>query len=62
MDSSGVASLVVGMREVYKVKGSLRLCAVCAEVKGMFEITMLDDMCSIFEREVAAIEAPWSAD
>jgi anti-anti-sigma factor len=59
MDSSGVTSLVVGMREVDQVKGLLRICNAQPEVKRIFEITMLDSIFSMFETEREAISTAW---
>jgi anti-sigma B factor antagonist len=55
IDSSGLTSLVAGMRDADKVKGSFRLCAIHPEAKLVFEVTMMDSVFSIFETEAAAI-------
>lgn len=46
IDSSGLTSLVAGMRDADKVKGSFRICKVHPEAKLVFEVTMMD---SVFE-------------
>ena len=57
IDSSGLTSLVAGMRDADKVKGSFRLCNVHPEAKLVFEVTMMDSVFAIFETEEAALEA-----
>ncbi|MGJ3248109.1 MAG: STAS domain-containing protein [Elainellaceae cyanobacterium] len=55
IDSSGLTSLVAGMRDADKVKGSFRLCDVHPEAKLVFEVTMMDSVFEIFETEKEAL-------
>jgi anti-sigma B factor antagonist len=56
VDSSGLTSLVAGMRDADKVKGSFRICNVHPEAKLVFEVTMMDTVFEIFETEQEALE------
>lgn len=56
IDSSGLTSLVAGMRDADKVKGSFRICNLHPEAKLVFEITMMDTVFEIFETEKEALE------
>ncbi|MBD2608283.1 STAS domain-containing protein [Scytonema hofmannii FACHB-248] len=56
IDSSGLTSLVAGMRDADKVKGSFRICNVHPEAKLVFEVTMMDTVFEIFETEEEALE------
>ena len=56
IDSSGLTSLVAGMRDADKVKGSFRICNVHSEAKLVFEVTMMDTVFKIFETEEEALE------
>ncbi|MDJ0733006.1 MAG: STAS domain-containing protein [Nostocaceae cyanobacterium] len=55
IDSSGLTSLVAGMRDADKVKGSFRICDVHPEAKLVFEVTMMDTVFEIFETEEEAL-------
>ncbi|NJL86580.1 MAG: STAS domain-containing protein [Leptolyngbyaceae cyanobacterium SM1_1_3] len=55
IDSSGLTSLVAGMRDADKVKGSFRICNVHPEAKLVFEVTMMDSVFEIFEAEDDAL-------
>ncbi|MBP5975925.1 STAS domain-containing protein [Brasilonema sp. CT11] len=57
IDSSGLTSLVAGMRDADKVKGSFRICNVHPEAKLVFEVTMMDTVFEIFETEKEALES-----
>ncbi len=57
IDSSGLTSLVAGMRDADKVKGSFRICNVHPEAKLVFEVTMMDTVFEIFETEQEALES-----
>ncbi len=62
IDSSGLTSLVAGMRDADKVKGSFRICNVHPEAKLVFEVTMMDSVFEIFETESEALDgAPRTA-
>lgn len=56
IDSSGLTSLVAGMRDADKVKGSFRICNVHPEAKLVFEVTMMDSVFEIFDTEEAALQ------
>lgn len=56
IDSSGLTSLVAGMRDADKVNGSFRICNVHPEAKLVFEVTMMDSVFEIFETEEEALE------
>lgn len=56
IDSSGLTSLVAGMRDANKVKGSFRICNVHPEAKLVFEVTMMDSVFEIFDTEQDALE------
>jgi anti-anti-sigma factor len=56
IDSSGLTSLVAGMRDADKVNGSFRICSVHPEAKLVFEVTMMDTVFEIFETEEEALE------
>jgi anti-anti-sigma factor len=55
IDSSGLTSLVAGMRDADKVRGSFRICNVHPEAKLVFEVTMMDSVFEIFETEADAL-------
>lgn len=55
IDSSGLTSLVGGMRDADKDNGSFRLCNVHPEAKLVFEVTMMDSVFEIFDTEEQAI-------
>lgn len=56
IDSSGLTSLVAGMRDADKVRGSFRICDVHPEAKLVFEVTMMDSVFEIFDSEEDALE------
>ena len=56
IDSSGLTSLVAGMRDADKESGSFRLCNVHPEAKLVFEVTMMDSVFDIYDTEVEALE------
>lgn len=55
IDSSGLTSLVAGMRDADKARGSFKLCNVHPEAKLVFEVTMMDSVFEIFETEEEAL-------
>lgn len=61
IDSSGLTSLVAGMRDADKIEGSFRICNVHPEAKLVFEVTMMDSVFEIYETEAAALAAPYKA-
>ena len=58
IDSSGLTSLLAGMREADKVKGSFRICNVHPEAKLVFEVTMMDTVFEIFDTEEQVLQTP----
>jgi anti-sigma B factor antagonist len=56
IDSSGLTSLVAGMRDADKVRGSFRICNVHPEARLVFEVTMMDSVFEIFDTENEALE------
>jgi anti-anti-sigma factor len=56
IDSSGLTSLVAGMRDADKVNGRFRICNVHPEAKLVFEVTMMDSVFEIFDTEAEALE------
>ena len=56
IDSSGLTSLVAGMRDADKVQGSFRLCNIHPEAQLVFEVTMMDSVFTIFDTEATALE------
>ncbi|MGC1306042.1 MAG: STAS domain-containing protein [Phormidesmis sp.] len=61
IDSSGLTSLVAGMRDADKINGSFRICNVHPEAKLVFEVTMMDSVFEIYETEDEALAAPYAA-
>ena len=57
IDSSGLTSLVAGMRDADKCEGSFRICNVHPEAKLVFEVTMMDSVFDIFETEDEALNS-----
>ena len=56
IDSSGLTSLVAGMRDADKFKGSFRICNVHTEAKLVFEVTMMDTVFEIFDTEEQVLQ------
>lgn len=56
IDSSGLTSLVAGMRDADKMSGSFRICNVHPEAKLVFEVTMMDSVFEIFDTQEEALE------
>ena len=59
IDSSGLTSLVAGMRDADKIDGTFRICNVHPEAKLVFEVTMMDSVFEIYETEDDALAAPY---
>ncbi|MBK1990016.1 STAS domain-containing protein [Sphaerospermopsis aphanizomenoides BCCUSP55] len=57
IDSSGLTSLVAGMRDADKAKGSFCICNVHPDAKLVFEVTMMDTVFEIYETEEEALAA-----
>lgn len=61
IDSSGLTSLVAGMRDADKIGGSFRICNVHPEAKLVFEVTMMDSVFEIYETQAEALAVPYQA-
>jgi len=59
IDSSGLTSLVAGMRNVDKLKGTFRICNIHPDAKLVFEVTMMDTVFEICETEEEAFAIPF---
>ena len=57
VDSSGLTSLVAGMRDADKVNGSFRLCNVHSDAKLVLEVTMMDSVFEVVPSEADALSA-----
>lgn len=57
IDSSGLTSLVAGMRDADKANGRFRICNVHPEARLVFEVTMMDSVFEIFDTEAEALAA-----
>ena len=57
IDSSGVATLVECLQRVSRYKGKLRLAALTKRAAGVFEISRLDTVFSIYGSLEEALEA-----
>lgn len=55
IDSSGLTSLVAGMRDADKMSGSFCICSVHPEAKLVFEVTMMDSVFEIYESQEDAL-------
>jgi anti-anti-sigma factor len=55
IDSSGLTSLVAGMREAERVQGSFRICSIHPDARLVFEVTLMDSVFEIFETEEQAL-------
>lgn len=56
IDSSGLATLVEMLQRLKRYAGALRLASVSEKVRGLFEITKLDKLFSIFATEEEALK------
>ncbi|HHL71449.1 MAG TPA: anti-sigma factor antagonist [Bacteroidetes bacterium] len=56
MDSSGVATLVEGLQQVGRYKGTLKLFGLDAAVREVFELSRLDKVFEIYTTEAEALE------
>jgi anti-sigma B factor antagonist len=57
LDSTGLATLVQGMKRCRQTTGDLRLCNLQQPVRLIFELTRLDKAFEIYPGEEEAIEA-----
>ncbi len=57
VDSTGLATLVAGMKRSREKKGDLRLCGLQQPVRMIFELTRLDKAFEIFNSEEEAVQA-----
>ena len=60
IDSSGLTSLVAGMRDTDKIDGSFRISNVHPEAKLVFEVTMMDSVFEIYDTEEEALSSPYT--
>ncbi len=58
IDSSGLTSLVAGMRDADKQHGSFRIASVHPEARLVFEVTMMDSVFEMFATEQDALGQP----
>lgn len=57
IDSTGLSSLVQGMKHCRQQKGNLSLCALQQPVRIIFELTRLDRAFDIYQTEEEALTA-----
>jgi anti-sigma B factor antagonist len=57
IDTAGLTSLIEGLRDAVKVKGSFRICNIQPEARVVFEVTMTDTVFDIFDTEEEALES-----
>jgi len=55
-DSSGLATLIELLQRLKKTNGDLRLCSMSDKIKGIFEVTRLDKLFSIYNSCESALE------
>jgi anti-sigma B factor antagonist len=57
LDSTGLSTLVQGMKRSRKLNGDIRLCGLRPPIRMVFELTRLDRVFEIFGSEEEAVEA-----
>ena len=57
IDSTGLSSLIHGMKRAREMNGDLRLCGLQQSVRMIFELTRLDKVFEIFITEEDAIRS-----
>ncbi|MFH1752686.1 MAG: STAS domain-containing protein [Candidatus Omnitrophota bacterium] len=57
IDSSGLATLVELLKNFRKIGAPLKLVSLSAKVKSLFEITKLEKLFDILEKEEEAVQA-----
>jgi anti-sigma B factor antagonist len=57
LDSTGLATLVQGMKRCRQTTGDLRLCSLQQPVRLIFELTRLDKAFEIYPGEEEAVQA-----
>jgi len=57
VDSTGLATLVQGVKNCRQLNGDLRLCSVQQSVRMVFELTRLDKFFEIYLQEEEAVKA-----
>ena len=55
IDSTGLATLVYGVKQAHNMKGDLRLCGLKSSTRIIFELTRMDKVFEIFLTEQDAI-------
>jgi anti-sigma B factor antagonist len=57
IDSAGMTTLVAGLRDAEKARGSFRLCNLPITLRPVFEISTMDNLFEIYDSEAAALAA-----
>jgi anti-sigma B factor antagonist len=57
LDSTGLSTLVQGMKRSRKLNGDIRLCGLRPPIRMVFELTRLDRVFEIFGSEEEAVQA-----
>jgi anti-sigma B factor antagonist len=57
LDSTGLSTLVQGMKRSRQLNGDIRLCGLRPPIRMVFELTRLDRVFEIFGSEEEAVEA-----
>ena len=57
IDSSGLATLVAILKKLKMHQGQLKVAAISAKVRGLFEITKLDKLFGIYASEEEALKS-----
>jgi anti-sigma B factor antagonist len=61
IDSAGMTTLVAGLRDTEKAAGSFRICNLPLPLRPVFEVSMMDNLFTIYDSEDAAVTA-WKTD
>jgi anti-sigma B factor antagonist len=62
VDSTGLATLVAGLKHCRQAGGDLKLAGLRSRVRMVFELTRLDCAFRIHENETAALNEFWEVD
>lgn len=55
IDSSGLATLIEGLRKLNKVKGEIKLCCMNKNIRDVFEVSRLEDIFAIYNSREEAL-------
>lgn len=55
IDSSGLATLIEGLRKLNKVKGEIKLCNLNKTIRSVFEVSRLEDVFAIYPNREDAL-------